>query len=92
MADRLGGELDRHFTRSLYKGDDHLVFCDPQTGEPYDASQIRKRFYAAMDAAGMGHRCGREGGDPWRATAGTCCRSASIAAYTWSHRRLCSLS
>jgi integrase len=62
MADRLGGELDRHFKRSLYKGDDQLVFCHPQTGEPYDASQIRKRFYAAMSAAGMGHRCKREGG------------------------------
>jgi integrase len=34
----------------------------PNTGEPYDASQLRKRFYAAMKAAGMGHRCGREGG------------------------------
>jgi integrase len=62
MADRLGGELDRHFKRSVYKGDDHLVFCHPQTGEPYDASQLRKRFYAAMEAAGMGHRCGQEGG------------------------------
>jgi integrase len=56
MADRLGGELDRHFKRSAYKGDDHLVFCHPQTGEPYDASQIRKRFYAAMEAAGLRKR------------------------------------
>jgi site-specific recombinase XerD len=55
-------ELDRHFKRSLHKGDDHLVFCHPQTGEPYDASQIRKRFYAAMAEAGMGPRCKREGG------------------------------
>ena len=62
MADRLGGELDRHFKRSLYQGDDHLVFCHPQTGDPYDASQMRKRFYAAMKAAGLGHRCGRAGG------------------------------
>jgi integrase len=62
MAYRLGGELDRHFKRSLYKGDDHLVFCHPQTGEPYDASQLRKRFYAAMETAGMRHRCKREGG------------------------------
>ena len=62
MADRLGGELDRHFKRSLYKGDDDLAFCHPQTGDPYDASQIRKRFYEAMEAAGLGERCGREGG------------------------------
>lgn len=62
MADRLGGELDRHFKRSLYKGDDDLVFCHPQTGDPYDASQVRKRFYEAMESAGMGERCGRDGG------------------------------
>lgn len=44
MADRLAGALDRHHKCSAYQGDDHLVFCHPQTGEPYDASQIRKRF------------------------------------------------
>ena len=52
----VAGELDRHFERSDYTAHDHLVFCHPETGEPYDASQIRKRFYAAMEAAGMGHR------------------------------------
>jgi len=62
MADRLAGQLDLHFKGSAYQGDDHLVFCHPQTGDPYDASQIRKRFYEAMTAAGMGERCGREGG------------------------------
>ena len=62
MADRVGGELDRHFKRSFYKGDDDLVFCHPQTGAPYDDSQIRKRFYDAMKAAKLGDRCGREGG------------------------------
>ena len=45
-----------------YQGDDDLVFCHPHTGEPYDASQLRKRFYDAMKAAGLGHRCGRQGG------------------------------
>jgi integrase len=62
MADRLGGELERHYKRSAYKGDDHLVFCHPHTGDPYDASQMRERFYAAMKAAGMGHRAKRKGG------------------------------
>lgn len=62
MADRVGGELDRHHQRSAYKGDDDLVFCHPETGKPYDDSQIRKRFYDAMAGAKMGHRCGREGG------------------------------
>jgi len=95
MADRLGGELDRHFTRSLYRGDDHLVFCHPQTGEPYDASQIRKRFYAAMNAAGLGHRCGREGGITFhslRHTFGTRMAAAGVPMRTlqeWmGHRNL----
>lgn len=95
MADRLGGELDRHFQRSFYKGDDHLVFCHPQTGEPYDASQIRKRFYAAMDAAGMGQRCGREGGITFhslRHTFGTRMAAAGVPMRTlqeWmGHRNL----
>jgi len=95
MADRLGGELDRHFKRSLYKGDDHLVFCHPQTGEPYDASQIRKRFYAAMEAAGMGQRRGREGGITFhslRHTFGTRMAAAGVPMRTlqeWmGHRNL----
>jgi integrase len=62
MADRLAGELDRHFKRSAFKGDDDPVFCHPHTGHPYDASKMRKRFYEAMQAAGLGHRCGHEGG------------------------------
>lgn len=62
MADRLAGELDRHYKRSAFKGDDDPVFCHPQTGNPYDASKMRKRFYEAMQAAGLGHRCGHDGG------------------------------
>jgi integrase len=95
MADRLAGELDRHFKRSVYQGDDHLVFCHPQTGEPYDASQIRKRFYAAMKAAGMGHRCGRESGITFhslRHTFGTRMAAAGVPMRTlqeWmGHRNL----
>jgi integrase len=95
MADRLGGELDRHFKRSVYRGDDHLVFGHPHTGEPYDASQLRKRFYAAMKAAGMGHRCGREGGITFhslRHTFGTRMAAAGVPMRTlqeWmGHRNL----
>jgi integrase len=62
LADRAATELERHFQRSAYCGDDQLVFCHPQTGNPYDASKLRERFYAAMKAAGMEHRCRREGG------------------------------
>jgi integrase len=62
LADRVAGELERHFQRSAYQADDALVFCHPHTGNPYDASKLRERFYEAMTAAGMGHRCGREAG------------------------------
>ena len=62
MADRVAAELDRHFQRSAYSSDDDLVFCHPHTGNPYDASKLRKRFYATMKAAGMSHRCGLKGG------------------------------
>ena len=62
LADRVAAELERHFQRSAYKSDDDLVFCHPHTGNPYDASKLRERFYGAMAAAGMQHRRGREGG------------------------------
>jgi integrase len=53
MADRLGAELDRHFQGSAYQADSDLVFCHPETGNPYDASKMRKRFRAALKAAGV---------------------------------------
>ena len=62
MADRAAAELERHFQRTAYRADDDLVFCHPHTGNPYDASKLRERFYDAMKAAGMKERCGREGG------------------------------
>ena len=62
MADRAAAELERHFQRSAYQADDNLVFCHPHTGNPYDASKLRDRFYDAMKTAGMEQRCGREGG------------------------------
>jgi integrase len=44
LADRLAGELERHFQRSRYRADDDLAFCHPHTGHAYDASKLRKRF------------------------------------------------
>ncbi len=95
MAGRLGGELEHHFKRSLYQGDGDLVFCHPQTGDPYDASQICIRFYSAMNAAGMGDRCGRGGGITFhslRHTFGTRMAAAGVPMRTlqeWmGHRNL----
>jgi integrase len=62
MADRVATELERHFQRSSFRGDDDLVLPHPQTGNPYDASKMRKRFYDAMRAAALGHLIGRENG------------------------------
>lgn len=62
MADRVAGELERHFQRSAFTGDLDLVFAHPVLGTVLDASKLRDRFYVAMRAAGMGERCGREGG------------------------------
>jgi integrase len=43
MADRLAGELERHYQQSDYQADDDLVFAHPYTGNPYDVSKLRKR-------------------------------------------------
>ena len=44
LADRVAGELERHFQRSAFQADADLVFAHPQTGNPYDASRLRKRL------------------------------------------------
>lgn len=53
LADRVAGELERHFQASSYQGDDDLVFCHPETGSPLDRSRLLKRFKAAAKAAGL---------------------------------------
>ncbi len=51
MVDRVAGELELHFQRSAYTGDDDLVFCHPHSGRPYDASKSRVRFKDALKRA-----------------------------------------
>jgi integrase len=53
MADRVASELELHFQRSLYRTDDDLVFCHPETGHVLDASKVRKRFKEALAAAAV---------------------------------------
>jgi integrase len=55
MADRVAGELERLFQASAYQGDDDLVFGHPQLGTVLDVSNLRKRFAAAVKAAGLRH-------------------------------------
>jgi integrase len=53
MADRVAGELERHFQRSHFQADTDLVFSHPRTGGVYDPSKLRKRFTAAVRRAGL---------------------------------------
>jgi integrase len=52
MADRLAGELERHFQRSYWRGNQDLVFAHPATGHVLDTSKLRKRFRTALARAG----------------------------------------
>jgi integrase len=53
MADRLAGELERHFQRSLWRAEQDLVFAHPATGHVLDASKLRRRFRDALARAGV---------------------------------------
>ena len=53
MADRLAGELDRHYKASSYKADDDLVFGHPQRGTVLDHSDLVRRFKRALRAGGV---------------------------------------
>lgn len=53
MPERVAAELGRHLERSAYTTDPDLVLCHPDTGHPYDASKLRKRFKSAVAAAGI---------------------------------------
>jgi integrase len=51
LADRVAGELERHFQRSAYQDDDDLVFAHPQTGKVLDHSRLVKRYKRALRKA-----------------------------------------
>lgn len=51
MANRLAGELERHFQTSRWRSDDDLVFCHPETGNVLDPSKTRKRFVETLARA-----------------------------------------
>jgi integrase len=53
LADVVAGELDQQFQRSAYQGDEDLVFCHPDTGNPLDRSKVLKRFKATASRAGL---------------------------------------
>jgi integrase len=53
LADALGGEFERHFQRSQFRGDDDLVFAHPLLGTVLDPSKVQKRFKKAARRAGL---------------------------------------
>ena len=53
MVDRVAGELERHFQRSAFQGDEDLVFAHPQSGEVLDHSALVRRYKKALRAAGV---------------------------------------
>jgi integrase len=53
LADRVAGELERHFQRCAFQADEDLVFCHPETGNPLDRSRLLKRFKATAKRAGI---------------------------------------
>jgi integrase len=73
MTKRVADELKRHLRRTAYGGDQDMVFCHPHTGNPLDASKLRKRYKEALKRAGLrpvrfhdlrhtfGTRCAAEG-------------------------------
>jgi integrase len=53
LANREARELELHFQRTRLQDDDDLVFAHPETGGPYDTPKLRKRYDAAVTAAGV---------------------------------------
>ena len=53
MAKRVASELKHHRASTRHARDDDLVFGHPNTGQPYDASRMRKRFRVALESAGI---------------------------------------
>jgi len=53
LADRVAGELDRHFKQSRYQADDDLVFAHPHSGDVLDHSALVRRYKKVLKAAGV---------------------------------------
>ena len=51
LADRIAGELDRHFKASAFQSDDNLVFANPRTGKPLARRAVLKRFKHTLERA-----------------------------------------
>jgi integrase len=62
MVEQLARALDGLSRRPLFTSQEDLVFCN-QVGNFIDDARLRRRFYTALNAAGLGHL--REKEDPF---------------------------
>jgi integrase len=53
MNDRLAADLDRWSRRTVYTGDEDLVFAHPQSGNALDRTKVTRRFQQACRDAGV---------------------------------------
>jgi integrase len=61
LIDQAARPLDALSRRPMFTGPDDLVFCT-ELGDHVNDDRLRERFYAALEAAGLGDK--RLGGDP----------------------------
>ena len=92
LADRLVSELDAWSRRSLFVGDNDLVFAHPVLGTPLDGAKVTKQFKKACAAAGVPRRplprpAPHVRDSPRRSTARRCARSRSSSATPTPRRR-----
>ena len=53
MAPRVARELELHFQRSHFSGDQELVFPNPLTGAPQQRSEVHRRFKRTLKRAAL---------------------------------------
>jgi integrase len=53
LADEPACALDRLYRASRFQGDDDLVFCEPDTGEPLRDRALARRYRRVLKAAGL---------------------------------------
>jgi integrase len=56
ISSSLAQELNRHYQRTAFKGDDERVFCHPKRGTIYSKEIWRPHFLAALKEAGITDR------------------------------------
>lgn len=90
LPERVARELELHFQRSAFQGDDDLVFAHPDTGKRLDRSRVLKRFKGCLKKGQIGRFDERKGRDgkvrlvpvltfhDLRHTFGTTCAAAGI--------------